>query len=268
MFSSRNRWFLAVACGLTILAASSAPADEKKQDEKEKRMDQRCYEMRIYYAAEGKLDALHARFRDHTTKLFEKHGMTNVGYWTPVENPTRKLTYVLSYPDRAAREKSWKAFLADPAWQKAHRESEVGGKLVAKIESLFLEATDYSPEIKAAAKGDRIFELRTYTTTDGNLDRLHARFRDHTTKLFEKHGMTNIGYWKLAKDQKDADKTLVYFLAHQSVDAAKASFDAFRKNPDWLAARTASEKAAGGSLTTKDGVKSEFLQATDYSPIR
>src|ERR1043165_1768837 len=71
-----------------------------------------CYELRIYHAAEGKLDALNARFRDHTMKLFEKHGITNVGYFTPLDNPDRLLYYFLTYPSREARDKSWKEFAA------------------------------------------------------------------------------------------------------------------------------------------------------------
>jgi hypothetical protein len=248
------------ACGIVLTAASAA---EK---------DMRVYEMRVYYAAEGKLDALHARFRDHTTKLFEKHGMTNVGYWVPLENPDRKLVYFLAYPSREAREKAWKAFLADPNWKAAQKASEVNGRLVAKVESVFLSATDYSPEVKPSGKDTRpdarVFELRTYTTTQGNLENLNARFRDHTCKLFEKHGMTNVAYWVPLAGQKGADNTLIYILAHKSVDAAKASFDAFRQDPAWIAARKASEDKAGGSLTAKDGVKSEFMKATDYSPIR
>src|SRR5438552_12031310 len=89
--------------------------------------DTRLFEMRVYYAAEGKLDALHARFRDHTVKLFEKHGITNIGYFTPVENRERKLTYFLAYPSREAREKSWQAFLADADCQKAKKYSQANG---------------------------------------------------------------------------------------------------------------------------------------------
>jgi hypothetical protein len=230
--------------------------------------DTRVYEMRIYWAVDGKLDALHARFRDHTTKLFEKHGMTNVGYWVPLENPERKLIYCLAYPSREEREKSFKAFLADPQWQKAQRESEVNGKLVDKVESRFLQVTDYSPAVKPSKKGDRVFELRTYTTTPGNLSALNDRFRNHTLKLFEKHGMTNVVYWNLMPDQKGADNTLVYILAHASEEAADKSFAAFRDDPDWIAARKASEEKAGGSLTEKDGVQSVFMRATDYSAIQ
>lgn len=254
---SRFLFILAVGSMLTLTSKSFA-ADS----------DPRVFEMRIYYAAEGKLDALHSRFRDHTTDLFEKHGITNIGYWTPVENPERELIYFLAYPSREAREQSWKAFMADPDWQKAYKASEVDGKLVSKVVSKFFTATDYSPAIKADASGDRVFELRTYTTTPGNLEALHSRFRDHTVKLFEKHGMTNVAYWSLIDGQEGADNTLLYILAHKSEDAAKASFGAFRNDPTWTAARTASEQTAGGSLTVEGGVKSRFMNATDYSPIR
>src|SRR5262245_47636754 len=89
--------------------------------------DARVYEIRIYYAAPAKLEALQARFRDHTMKLFEKHGMVNIGYWVPLENTDNKLIYILAYPNREAREKSWKGFMADPDWQKAYKASEVDG---------------------------------------------------------------------------------------------------------------------------------------------
>ena len=231
--------------------------------------DTRVFEMRTYYAAPGKLDALHSRFRDHTVGLFAKHGMTNVGYWTPIENPESKLVYVLAYPDKAAREASWKNFMADPDWQKAQKASEVDGKLVAKVEQSFMNATDFSPAIKpSVGGGERVFELRTYTTTPGNLPLLHARFRDHTIELFKKHGMTNLFYWQLTADQKAAENTLVYLLAHASVDAAKASFEAFRADADWIAAKKASEEKGGGSLTVPDGVKSVLMKATDYSPTK
>ena len=226
------------------------------------------YEMRVYYAPEGKLDALHARFRDHTMKLFTKHGMTNVGYFTPQgDNPERKLVYFLAYPDRAARDASWKAFLDDPDWRAAHAASEKEGTLVARIIEQFLVPTDYSPKPRIDTQGGRVFELRTYTATAGNLPGLDARFRDHTMKLFAKHGMTNLIYWHRAEGSPHADRMLVYLLAHASREAAKASFDAFRQDPDWTAAKTASETKAGGSLTeAKDGVLSEFLVPTDYSP--
>src|SRR4051812_16087847 len=84
--------------------------------------DSKVYEMRIYYAAEGKLDDLNARFRNHTLRLFQNHGIENVGYWVPIDNKENKLAYLLAYPSREAREKSWKEFFADPDWKKAASE--------------------------------------------------------------------------------------------------------------------------------------------------
>ena len=104
--------------------------------------------MRTYITNEGKLEALHARFRDHTNRLFKKHGMELVGYWTPQDEKQGKsntLVYILAYPSREAREKSWKDFFADPEWQAASKKSEENGKLVAKVESVFMNPTDYSP---------------------------------------------------------------------------------------------------------------------------
>lgn len=226
-----------------------------------------CFELRTYHAAEGKLDALQSRFRDHTVALFTKHGMTNVAYWVPKENTGQTLVYLLAYPDRAARETSWKAFLADPVWQAAKAESEKGGKLVTKVESLFLHLTDYSPKLPiAAGKAPRVFEMRVYTTNPGKLTTLDTRFREHTVALFAKHGMTNLPYFHLDEGQPGADTTLLYFLAHDSVEAQKASFDAFRADPDWIAVRDASEK--DGKILIDQGVASTLLEATDYSPVK
>jgi NIPSNAP len=109
--------------------------------------DQRFFELRIYHTNPGKLEALHKRFRDHTNKLFVKHGMQMVGYWTPADAPdsANTLVYMLAYPSREAREASWKAFQNDPEWQAAKAESEKDGKLVERVESKFLNPTDYSP---------------------------------------------------------------------------------------------------------------------------
>jgi hypothetical protein len=108
--------------------------------------DTRCYEMRTYYAAEGKLDNLNARFRNHTCKLFEKHGMTLIGFWSPIDRKQadEKMVYILAYPSKAAADKAWKDFREDPAWKKAREASEVNGPLVAKVESVYLNPTDYS----------------------------------------------------------------------------------------------------------------------------
>jgi hypothetical protein len=258
--------FLTVALALVARAApATAPVKSS-----------RVFELRTYTAAPGKLDALLARFRNHTVKLFEKHGMKNVGYWTPLDDADgkgTKLVYLLSHSNREEAARSWKAFIADPAWQKAKAESEVAGSLVAGIESVYLVMTDYSPAPPvSAAKGgaDRVFELRTYRTPEGRLPALDGRFRDHTVALFAKHGMTNLWYFHPTDADKGAGTTLVYFLAHASREAAAASFKAFRTDPAWIEARATSEAAAGGSLTlpAPNGVKSVFLAPVDFSAVR
>jgi hypothetical protein len=105
------------------------------------------FEVRTYTAEPGKLEALHARFRDHTVQIFNKHGMTSVGYFAPSDEPLSKntLIYILEFPSREAAKKSWDEFRNDPEWQKVQKESEANGKLVTKVDSVFTEPTDYSP---------------------------------------------------------------------------------------------------------------------------
>ena len=114
----------------------------------------------------------------------------------------------------------------------------------------------------SAQAGGKVYELRTYTAAPGKLSDLESRFRDHTVRLFEKHGMTNVGYW-VATDAPLSENTLLYVLEYDSRDAATASWDAFRADPDWVEARAESER--NGRLVS--GVESVFMKATDYSPI-
>lgn len=233
--------------------------------------DERLFELRIYYAEPGKLDALIERFQKHTTKLFKKHGMENIGYWVPMDEAdgaSNKLIYVIAHKSREAAKASWAAFQADPDWKAAAKASELNGKILAsKPESIFMKATDYSCAIQPGTGGERVFELRTYTTNDGKLDALHKRFREHTVALFSKHGMTHIGYWSPTDAETGGGKQLIYVLAHASRDAAQASFGAFRADPEWIAAKAESEK--DGPLTIKEGgVKSVFMKAVDFSPIK
>jgi hypothetical protein len=116
----------------------------------------------------------------------------------------------------------------------------------------------------ARAQGmNRVFELRTYTANPGRLAELHARFGDHTVQLFERHGMTNIGYFA-PQDAPLADNTLIYLLAHDSREAAAASWEAFRADPDWQ--RVAEETRRNGRLVAN--VESVFLNPTSYSMMK
>jgi hypothetical protein len=227
----------------------------------------RFFEMRIYYAAPGKLDDLLARFRNHTTALFEKHGIENIGYWLPLTNSENKLVYLLAYPNREAREKSWKEFFADPDWQQVAKESEKNVKLVSKVDSIYLQATDFSPAVKSErADPPRVFELRIYQASPGKLDDLLARFHNHTTALFKQHGMGQFGYFVPTEKKDGAGEKLIYILSHKDSEACEASFKAFRADPEWVKVKAESE--ANGPLTVKDGVQSTLMSPTDFSPAK
>ena len=107
----------------------------------------RVFELRTYTAPEGKLGELHTRFRDHTMRIFQKHGMTNVVYLSPQDAPLSQntLVYLIAHSSREAAKKSWDAFRNDPEWKKVSAESQVNGPIVAKVESVFFDPTDYSP---------------------------------------------------------------------------------------------------------------------------
>lgn len=232
------------------------------------------YELRIYTTNEGKLPDLLKRFREHTCALFEKHGIKNIAYWVPLakeDGADNTLVYIISHPLRDAAKENWKAFQQDPDWKEAAKASEANGKILAKApESIYMTPTEYSPPVKVGAgSAPRVFEMRTYTTPEGKLSALHARFRDHTKKLFEKYGMTNLFYFTPTDADKGKDNKLIYWLAHPSKEAGLKAFGDFRVDPDWVKVKTDSEK--DGPLTVQpqaEGVKSVYMQATDFSPIK
>ncbi len=149
----RFQFWCGLACGIAVTIAvsqidthKSAVAENETKpgtiaSQKENTM---LYELRTYDTPEGKLDALNARFRNHTMTLFEKHGMKNIMYWTPVDKPNT-LIYVIAHKDKAAADASWKAFRDDPEWKKVAEETQRDGKLVEKVESVYMTPTDYSP---------------------------------------------------------------------------------------------------------------------------
>lgn len=125
-------------CAILFLAADK-PAESTGKT--------RVFELRTYTTNEGKLPDLHKRFREHTCEFFKKHGMDLIGFWTPIDEKdgkANKLVYLLAFPSREAAKKSWDAFIADPEWQKVFKESHKNGVIVSKVESVYLEPTDYS----------------------------------------------------------------------------------------------------------------------------
>ena len=132
---------------LGLAAASATPAATEEKEREVKKADTRVFELRTYHAAQGKMDALNARFRDHTNALFKKHGMEIIGFWQPADpkEADKTLIYILAYPSKEAADKSWKAFREDPDWIRAKKDSEKDGVLVDKVESVYMSPTDYSP---------------------------------------------------------------------------------------------------------------------------
>lgn len=140
--SQVSAWGLALSVLLAVVAlrSNSTIGEEQKMSG--------IYELRTYTTLEGRLPNLNARFKNHTMKLFEKHGMKNVMYWTPTDEAkaNNTLIYVLWHASPEAAKKSWDGFRSDADWIKARDESEKDGKIVAKVESVYMKATDYSPK--------------------------------------------------------------------------------------------------------------------------
>ena len=137
-------------------------------------------------------------------------------------------------------------------------------KIAAKLCLLSVLATGVLAAEPASAPSGRVFEMLTYTTPPGKLETLNARFREHTLALFKKHGMEPIGFWEPLDAEAGAGTKLVYLLSHRSREAAEASWKAFVADPEWVAAKAASEKD-GPILTKREKV---FLKGTDYSPLK
>jgi len=142
-----RRLLLESLSSLPLLSAALLAASQRADV---KQASTTVYELRIYHAAPGKLGELLARFREHTTKLFEKHGMKNVAYWTPTDEPDQgnMLVYILQHPSREAATANWKSFQDDPEWKRVKEESEANGKLTEKIDSTFMALTDFSPRLR------------------------------------------------------------------------------------------------------------------------
>jgi hypothetical protein len=262
---NRRNWIAATLGSALMLTLHTPDANAAE--------DSRLFELRVYVCNEGKLPDLLARFRDHTIGLFEKHGIENIGYWVPVEKEEgadTTLYYLIAHKSREGADAAWAEFRNDPDWKAAAKASEANGKILAqKPDAYFLKATDFScPIPKAKGTGERVFELRTYITPEGKLSALHDRFRNHTMGLFSKHGMGHVGYWTPVEEKDGHSNKLLYILSHESKAAGLKSFESFRADPAWIAAKAESEKGGPLTLAQPEGVKSVYLKATDFSPIR
>jgi NIPSNAP len=147
MPSVTRRLLLESLSALPLLSAALLAASQRANA---KQTATTVYELRVYHAAPGKLAELLARFRDHTNKLFEKHGMKAIAYWTPLDEPEKgnMLIYILQHPSREAAVANWKSFQDDPEWKRVKEESEANGKLAEKIDSTYMALTDFSPRLR------------------------------------------------------------------------------------------------------------------------
>lgn len=220
------------------------------------------FEIRKYYANEGKLPDLIKRFEDHTMSLFEKSGMENIMYFLPVDNTDNSLTYILGYPDEKSRDVMWGKFMNDPEWKKVFEESRVNGALVKSVDQTFMKLAPGLNEMPIP-QASGIFQLRTYTCFDGRLDNLINRFKDHTQDLFAKQGLKNYPYW-ITVEKDGSQPKLVYLLADKDQASFEADFQNFAKDPAWVRAKEMSE--ADGKIVEK--VDAVFFKTLPFSPIK
>ncbi len=146
----KRRTLIQSISAAALLPAANLLATDKKPFGTHAAESDAVYELRVYHCYEGKLPDLLKRFREHTTKIFEKHGMKVVAYWLPMDEPQKSntLIYILAHPSREAAAANWKAFSADPEWQSVQKASESNGKIVEKVDSTFMALTDFSPLLR------------------------------------------------------------------------------------------------------------------------
>jgi hypothetical protein len=280
--ASHRRPMLRRAAGLLAIAATAflascesldTGADARPEAPAATQTNIGLYELRVYAAAPGKMDALNARVRDHEIPLFKKHGMTPIGFFTPATLPGQpvdnRLFYIMGYKDKASRDASWTQFAKDPEWSAAYKAANANGALTTSIATTLYTPTDYSPKLNmTAAKSWRLFELRTYHATPGRLEDLHARFRNHTLEIFAKHGMTSMLYWRPLPGQAGMEDKLTYLLAFPTVEARDKDWTEFSADPEWKKVSADSQKTGPILLPQPDGVVSVQLKPTPYSPLK
>ncbi len=256
---------LVVAVCATLFSNATAQQPTTKKDGK-------LYELRFYTTNPGKLPDLHARFRDHTLKLFEKHGMENIIYWNVVEGAAKSdddkdnmLLYIIAHKDEAAKDASWKAFIADPEWKAVAAKSEEKGKILAKAPSaIFMRETDFSaidePVNKNSDAPARLWELRQYNDGAERVPHTVDRFNSGEKEIFTKHGMQTVKFWTATDNS-----AFIYLLAHKDKASSDASWKGFRSEfPEFMKKYRDSHPNLPTGRGSGNDVR--FLVPTDYSP--
>jgi heme-degrading monooxygenase HmoA len=220
------------------------------------------FEMRTYTVHEGKMPDLIQRFQNHTRALFTKHGIESVSYFLSEEQPEKQLTFIIGYPSASERDIRWNNFANDPEWKAVAAASEANGKIVQKVDQVFMVWAK-GLNSRKISRPSGIFQLRTYHLLPGRLDAIQSRFRDHTQALFEKQGLSNYPYW-ITVEKDGSQPKLVYFIGHQSKEEFNAAFGRFVADPEWIKVRDASE--VSGKIVEK--IDSHFYTALPFSPMK
>ncbi len=261
------RMFSAFGICLFLSAPTFGQVESVKKDGK-------LYELRFYTTNPGKLEVLHARFRNHTLKLFEKHGIENIIYWTVSEGDSKSnedasnmLVYIVAHKNETAMKASWAAFRADPEWKAVAAKSEENGKILAKPpRAIFMRETDFSADDEPIAgssnAASRLWELRQYNDGAERVPFTVDRFGSGEAEIFTKHGMQTVKFWT-ATDKS----AFIYLLAHRDKAAADESWKGFKSEFPAFMKKYRDEHP---NLPTGRGSGSEvrFLIPTDYSPRR
>ncbi len=223
------------------------------------------YELRTYEILPGQAAVLHERFASSVLGNFEKHGMQNVGYWSPLIGEfSNQLIYMLGFESLAHRERAWATYQQDPDVQASRREAdEKHGPQVKRITNMLLQPTPYSPPIGGGEGSAAVCELRIYDTLPGKAQPLHDRFANVTSRLFEKHGMTNVGYWTPVVG--GYSNQLYYMLGFEDLAQREKAWASFQQDPEWQAASRATSEQHGVVLEKLTNV---MLRPTPYSPLR
>ncbi len=234
----------------------------------ERLQDGPIYELRIYKANEHRFQHLITRFREYTDRIFARHNLNAMGYWVPTDGTPRqkrRIVYVLKHASRYEAYANWIHFTNDREWQKVLDMPQFRGLLEEKPTSIFMTENDYSAKVaNAIEKPGGVYELRTYTCNEGKLAALNARFREHSTKLFNEHGIRNVSYWT-PFDQPEGQDTLIYLIHHESREKADANWRSFLSDPAWK--KVAKESQVDSNFLAKPPARI-YLRPLEFSPLK
>ena len=251
---------LQVALGSETALDAEPPKPSAQPDKR--LLQEPVFELRIYHASENRFEYLKKRFREHTDRLFKKHGMEPVGYWVPVQGTPkerRRFIYILKHPSRYAAYLHWNHFSTDREWEKVLDEPQYQGLLAEKPTSTFMTATEFSGlEEEAAKQPGSVYELGTYVVHPKKLSHLHARFQDQLLPLFQGYGLTQMAYWT-PFDRPDSSNTLVGLVRYSDPEQADRNWEEIEQTAEW--------KSVQQKLLMKPPERI-YLRALDFSPLR